>query len=101
LRNGGGTSRYEVYLFYNLCARGQDAASISHHCANTNVGSNNHFDMKNNLIFLDDKDLDKPIYRIFSFSRLKEIFDTNQLTLVKPKLWDDPFEILYLVHKVR
>jgi hypothetical protein len=27
-----------VYLFYKVCPRGYDTASISHHCANTNVG---------------------------------------------------------------
>jgi len=48
--------------------------------------------MNSNLIFLRDSDLDKPIYRIFSFDRLKEIFQEQELTLVKPKLWDDPFE---------
>jgi hypothetical protein len=45
-----------------------------------------------NLIFLTNKDLDRNIYRVFSFNRLKEIFDTHKITLVKPKLWDDPFE---------
>jgi hypothetical protein len=48
--------------------------------------------MIDNLVFLTDKDLDKPIYRIFSFQRLEEIFQERKLTLVKPKLWDDPFE---------
>ena len=48
--------------------------------------------MKDNLIFLTDADLDRPIYRIFSFSRLEEILNENKLTLVKPKKWDDPFE---------
>lgn len=49
--------------------------------------------MKNdNLIFLTNSDLDRNIYRVFSFDRLKQIFDTSQITLVKPKLWDDPFE---------
>jgi len=48
--------------------------------------------MTDNLIFLTDTELDKPIYRIFSFERLEEIFQENVLTLVKPKLWDDPFE---------
>ena len=37
LRNGGGTSRYQVYLLNYVCPRGQDAISVSHHCANTNV----------------------------------------------------------------
>jgi hypothetical protein len=48
--------------------------------------------MKDNLIFLTEADLDKPIYRIFNFERLLEIFKEQKLTLVKPKLWDDPFE---------
>ena len=46
----------------------------------------------NNLIFLSEEELDKPIYRIFSFNRLEEIFQERRITLVKPKLWDDPFE---------
>jgi hypothetical protein len=48
--------------------------------------------MNDNLIFLTDNELDKPIYRVFSFERLEEIFQENKLTLVKPLLWDDPFE---------
>jgi hypothetical protein len=40
LRNGGAPSRYEVNFLYYVCPRGQDAASISHHCANTNVMHN-------------------------------------------------------------
>lgn len=48
--------------------------------------------MNDNLIFLSDSDLDKPIYRIFSFSRLKDIFNERKMRLVKPKKWDDPFE---------
>lgn len=48
--------------------------------------------MIDNLVFLTDAELDKPIYRIFSFQRLEEIFQDRKLTLVKPKLWDDPFE---------
>lgn len=48
--------------------------------------------MTDNLIFLSENDLDKNVYRIFSFERLEEIFRERKLTLVKPKLWDDPFE---------
>jgi len=51
-----------------------------------------HESMTDNLIFLTDAELDKPIYRIFSFQRLEEVFQEQALTLVKPKLWDDPFE---------
>ena len=48
--------------------------------------------MKDHLIHLTEEDLDKPIYRIFSFKRLEEIFKEKKLTLAKPKKWDDPFE---------
>ncbi len=48
--------------------------------------------MQDNLIFLTDTELDKPVYRIFGFNRLEEIFTERKLTLVKPKKWDDPFE---------
>lgn len=48
--------------------------------------------MNDNLIFLTDEELDKDVYRIFSFDRLQEIFNDKKLTLVKPSLWDDPFE---------
>lgn len=42
--------------------------------------------MKDNLIFLKEDELDKPIYRIFSFARLEQVFAEKKLTLVKPKL---------------
>lgn len=48
--------------------------------------------MYQNFIYLNDNELDKPIYRIFPISRFIQILTTNQLTLVKPKKWDDPFE---------
>ena len=48
--------------------------------------------MNTNLIFLQESDLDTPIYRIMKFSTLKRIFFEKKLTLVKPKIWDDPFE---------
>lgn len=56
--------------------------------------NNNEFieTMKDHLIHLTEEDLDKPIYRIFSFKRLEEIFKEKKLTLAKPKKWDDPFE---------
>lgn len=58
----------------------------------TNYIARNSYVMTENLIFLRESDLDKPIYRVFSFQRLEEIFQEAKLTLVKPKLWDDPFE---------
>jgi len=48
--------------------------------------------MNDNLIFLTDEDLDKNVYRIFSFSRLQEFFQEQKLALVRPSLWEDPFE---------
>ncbi|MBS1611414.1 MAG: DUF2971 domain-containing protein [Bacteroidetes bacterium] len=45
-----------------------------------------------NLIHLSIEDLDLPIYRIFTFERLKQIFSSNALCLVRPSMWDDPFE---------
>lgn len=48
--------------------------------------------MEKNFLFIDHEKLDTPIYRIFPIRRFLEILDTNKLTLVKPKLWDDPFE---------
>ena len=49
-----------------------------------------------NYTTLNEQELDKPIYRIFSIDYLLELFSTNELTLVKPKLWDDPFENLLI-----
>lgn len=43
-----------------------------------------------------DEDLDKEIYRIMPIHRLLEVFETRRLTLVKPSMWDDPFENLLL-----
>ena len=48
--------------------------------------------MEKNFLFIDHEKLDTTIYRIFPIHRFLEILDTNKLTLVKPKLWDDPFE---------
>lgn len=55
--------------------------------------------MTDNLIFLKETDLDKPVYRVLSFKRLEEMFQEKKLTLVKPKLWDDPFENFILNSK--
>lgn len=37
-------------------------------------------------------DLDRPIYRVFNYQRLLTLFELRKNTLVKPVLWDDPFE---------
>ena len=41
---------------------------------------------------MEEKDLDQPIYRIMPIHRLLESFENNELVLVKPKKWGDPFE---------
>jgi hypothetical protein len=51
-----------------------------------------HGKVSRNLINLTENDLSLPIYRIISVSRLENILTTNQLGLVRPKVWDDPFE---------
>ncbi len=48
--------------------------------------------MLRNYINIKEDDLDKPIYRIFSRDRFIQLFETRKITLVKPKLWEDPFE---------
>lgn len=45
-----------------------------------------------NYLNIEEKDFDIPIYRVFSIERLLELFELRKNTLVKPKLWDDPFE---------
>jgi Protein of unknown function (DUF2971) len=37
-------------------------------------------------------DLDQPIFRVFPKERLFQALKNKQNTLVKPRLWDDPFE---------
>ena len=44
---------------------------------------------------------DRYVYRITTVERLKELFASRSNTLVKPKLWDDPFENFILGSKVR
>lgn len=52
----------------------------------------NYFDRERSLLNLREPDLDVDIYRVFDIEKLKEIFETKKNTLVKPILWDDPFE---------
>lgn len=42
--------------------------------------------------FLNDVDPDMKIYRVFPFWRALQLFQTKTLVLVRPSLWDDPFE---------
>ena len=45
-----------------------------------------------NLLNIKKSEQASEIYRVFNITRLLELFNTNQNTLVRPKLWDDPFE---------
>lgn len=50
---------------------------------------------------LQQTDHDRYVYRITTIDRVKTLFMSGQNTLVKPKLWDDPFENFILSAKVR
>lgn len=45
-----------------------------------------------NYINFDESLLDKPVYRIMPIHRVLQALENEQLVLVKPKKWDDPFE---------
>lgn len=57
-----------------------------------NIYSNMNNDMSYYLINLENIPLDTPIYRIFPFKVLDQIFSTNRLWLRHPEKWDDPME---------
>jgi hypothetical protein len=44
------------------------------------------------VFYLDGIDFNTPVYRVFQIDRLISLFSDNVNTLVKPILWDDPFE---------
>lgn len=48
--------------------------------------------MNRNFINIKVEDYDQAIYRVFSREKFIRLFETGTLTLVRPKLWDDPFE---------
>jgi hypothetical protein len=48
--------------------------------------------MLSNYLNLEEKYLDRAIYRVFALQRLLELIATQKNTLVSPSLWDDPFE---------
>jgi hypothetical protein len=49
---------------------------------------------------LDVENLDTPIYRIFPTARLLQTVKSRNLVLVRPKLWEDPFENFLLQVRV-
>ena len=50
---------------------------------------------------IEDNEYDNYIYRIISFDRFLELFNTKKNTLVKPKLWEDTFENFTLKSKLK
>jgi hypothetical protein len=48
--------------------------------------------MRRNFLNFGNTKIDKPIFRVFSIDRLIQVFSEKELTLVKPRKWDDPFE---------
>lgn len=57
--------------------------------------------MSGNFLYLSESQLDRPVYRIFSVTRLFELFDRRQNVLVRPSKWDDPFENFILNARVK
>jgi hypothetical protein len=53
-----------------------------------------------NYIYMTKEDVDKPIYRVMPAVRFLQILHDGQLTLLKPKKWDDPFENMLLSARV-
>lgn len=54
-----------------------------------------------NFIDFERGELKKPIFRVFSYCRFVETLANRRLTLVKPRLWDDPFENFILRSRFR
>lgn len=50
----------------------------------------------NGVILSDELKRETKVYRIIPYSRFVQLFTTKQNGLVRPKLWDDPFENLAL-----
>lgn len=48
-----------------------------------------------------ESEYDDHIYRIISYNRFLELFDSRKNTLVKPKLWEDTFENFTLKSKIK
>lgn len=56
------------------------------------LAESNYFDRERSLLNLKIPDLELNVYRVFNIEYLINIFKTQKNTLVKPSLWDDPFE---------
>jgi hypothetical protein len=57
--------------------------------------------MNHNFINILESERDEYVYRIIPLSRLYELFENTENVLVKPSLWEDPFENFILKSNVR
>lgn len=48
--------------------------------------------MYRNYLHVPEEERDQSIYRVMPIGRLIEVFNLEKLSLVRPKMWDDPFE---------
>lgn len=58
------------------------------------INENLQFKQRCILNFDQDFNWDTPIYRVYPIDRLTQVFNDKMNTLVKPLMWDDPFENL-------
>lgn len=56
--------------------------------------------MENNIIGINERDWDCPIYRIYPMRWFQQLIMTGKNTLVKLESWDDPFENFILKNSV-
>ncbi|MEX0595397.1 MAG: DUF2971 domain-containing protein, partial [Candidatus Paceibacterota bacterium] len=56
--------------------------------------------MNDNYIYLDDNELNLPVFRIYSMNHFCDLVLTEKNVLVHPEKWDDPFENFILNLKI-
>lgn len=62
---------------------------------------NQNFKQKCILNFPQDIDMKQSVYRVFPINRLLQLFKEKKNTLVKPSMWDDPFENVLLQQQAK
>jgi hypothetical protein len=67
----------------------------------TDKEKENLYFKKDNIHSIEDAELDLPIYRVFSKRWLIDALTKKKNALVKPQLWDDPFENFIFRSKAR
>jgi hypothetical protein len=58
--------------------------------------------MKSQFIYMNNSEIDKPIYKVLKFDYLIDMLENNRNTLINPSEWQelDPFENLFLNSKI-